>query len=75
MWLDEAGNYDREKHHSSHLAVGVPGTVAGLYLAWEDGGSLPWARLVAPAIALARDGFVVTHGLSPLPEHWGPAAL
>lgn len=64
MWLDEAGNYDREKHHSSHLAVGVPGTVAGLYLAWEDGGSLPWARLVAPAIALARDGFVVTHGLA-----------
>jgi len=64
MWLDEAGNYDYEKHHSSHLAVGVPGTVAGLYLAWEDGGTLPWARLVAPAIALARDGFTVTHGLA-----------
>src|SRR5210317_293917 len=41
MWLDEAGNYDYEKHHSSHLAVGVPGTVAGLYLAWQDGGTLP----------------------------------
>lgn len=64
MWLDEAGNYDYEKHHSSHLAVGVPGTVAGLYLAWQDGGTLPWARLVAPAIALARDGFTVTHGLA-----------
>ena len=64
MWLDEAGNYDYEKHHSSHLAVGVPGTVAGLYLAWQDGGTLHWARLVAPAIALARDGFTVTHGLA-----------
>ena len=64
MWLDEAGNYDYEKHHSSHLAVGVPGTVAGVYLDWQDGGTLPWARLVAPAIALARDGFTVTHGLA-----------
>ena len=64
MWLDEDGNYDYQKHHSSHLAVGVPGTVAGLHLAWQDGGTLPWARLVAPAIALARDGFTVTHGLA-----------
>jgi gamma-glutamyltranspeptidase/glutathione hydrolase len=64
MWLDENGEYDYEKHHSSHAAVGVPGTVAGLYFAWGDAGRLEWKRLVAPAIALARDGFVVSDGLA-----------
>jgi gamma-glutamyltranspeptidase / glutathione hydrolase len=42
----------------------VPGTVAGLHLAWCERGKLPWKRLVEPAIKLARDGFVVSHGLS-----------
>jgi gamma-glutamyltranspeptidase/glutathione hydrolase len=64
MWLDENGEYDSERHHRSHLAVGVPGTVAGLHLAWKEHGSLPWKRLVEPAIVLARDGFTVTYGLS-----------
>ena len=58
------GTYDPDLHHNSHLAVGVPGTVAGLHLAWQRHGRLPWRRLVAPAIALARDGFVVTDGLA-----------
>jgi gamma-glutamyltranspeptidase/glutathione hydrolase len=64
MWLDGKGEYDSEKHHLSDLSVGVPGTVAGLHLAWQEQGSLPWRRLIEPAIALARDGFMVTHGLS-----------
>jgi gamma-glutamyltranspeptidase/glutathione hydrolase len=58
------GKYDEDLHHNSHIAVGVPGTVAGLHLAWREQGTLPWKRLVAPAVALARDGFVVTHGLA-----------
>ncbi len=58
------GEYDRDRHHNSHLAVGVPGTVSGLYLAWSEQGDLPWNRLVQPAIALARDGFVVSHDLA-----------
>ena len=58
------GKYDPELHHNSHLSVGVPGTVAGLHLAWKEQGSLPWKELVQPAIALARDGFVVSDGLS-----------
>ena len=45
MWLTN-GKYDSEKHHNSHLAVGVPGTVAGLHLAWKDAGSKPWKELV-----------------------------
>jgi gamma-glutamyltranspeptidase/glutathione hydrolase len=38
--------------------------VAGLHLAWKEHGRLPWKRLLAPAVALARDGFVVTDQLS-----------
>jgi gamma-glutamyltranspeptidase / glutathione hydrolase len=63
MWMKD-GQYSAELHHSSHLAVGVPGTVAGLHLAWKEQGSLPWKRLVDPAIALARDGFVVSDNLA-----------
>jgi gamma-glutamyltranspeptidase/glutathione hydrolase len=58
------GTYDAEIHHNSHLSVGVPGTVAGLHLAWKEQGKLPWKRLVEPAVALARDGFIVSDGLS-----------
>jgi gamma-glutamyltranspeptidase/glutathione hydrolase len=58
------GQYDERRHHDSHLAVGVPGTVAGLHLAWTEHGTLPWKRLIAPAVRLAREGFTVTHGLA-----------
>ena len=63
MWLRD-GEYSFELHHLSHRAVGVPGTVAGLRLAWEQQGSLPWERLVRPAVELAEEGFEVTHGLA-----------
>jgi gamma-glutamyltranspeptidase/glutathione hydrolase len=58
------GKYDPDLHHQSHLSVGVPGTVAGLHLAWQAHGRLPWKRLVEPAITLARDGFPVTVDLA-----------
>lgn len=45
------------------LASGVPGTVAGLALAHRRGGRLPWRTLVAPAVSLARDGFVMTENV------------
>ncbi|HYB94508.1 MAG TPA: gamma-glutamyltransferase [Vicinamibacterales bacterium] len=63
MWLKD-GKYDFDLHHNSHMSVGVPGTVAGLHLAWKEQGSKPWKELVQPAIALARDGFEVSHGLA-----------
>lgn len=63
MWLVD-GEYDAEKHHWSHASVGVPGTVAGLYLAWQDHGTLAWDRLLTPAVELARDGFIVGPGLA-----------
>jgi gamma-glutamyltranspeptidase/glutathione hydrolase len=58
------GQYSAELHHNSYLAVGVPGTVAGLHMAWKEQGKLPWKRLVDPAVTLARDGFVVSEGLA-----------
>ena len=63
------GEYDFYRHHNSHLSVGVPGTVAGLHLAWSEHGTLPWKRLLEPAIALAREGFAVTYELARSLEH------
>ena len=59
-----ANRYDPQRHHDGHLAVGVPGTVAGLGMAWQDNGRLPWRALLQPAIGLARDGFMVSDGLA-----------
>jgi len=58
------GKYDPERHHNGYLSVGVPGTVAGLHMAWKAHGKLPWRRLLGPAITLAREGFMVTDGLA-----------
>jgi len=60
MWLKEDGAYDEARHHESLAAVGVPGTVAGLRAAWKREGRLSWARLLRPAIRLAREGFVLS---------------
>jgi gamma-glutamyltranspeptidase/glutathione hydrolase len=63
MWLVN-GKYDSQLHHNSHRAVGVPGTVAGLHLAWKTHGSKPWKELVEPSVKLARDGFEMSDGLA-----------
>ena len=60
MFLED-GDYDAARHHDSHVAVGVPGTVAGLHRAWMDHGHLPWGLLIEPAVALARDGFTLSY--------------
>jgi gamma-glutamyltranspeptidase/glutathione hydrolase len=57
MFLDEKGNVVPGRSLRTHLASGVPGTVAGLWEAHRRAGSLPWADLVEPAIHLAEDGF------------------
>jgi gamma-glutamyltranspeptidase/glutathione hydrolase len=60
MWQKADGTYDEALHHDSLASVGVPGTVAGLREAWKREGRLSWARVLKPAIRLAREGFVLT---------------
>ena len=65
MFTDENGEYSFDIHHGSHVAVGVPGTVAGFALAHErHGGGTAWADLVEPAVGLAGDGFVLSPALA-----------
>jgi len=64
MYLDDQGEADPQKSRYSGLAVGVPGTVAGMALALERYGSISLAEALAPAIALAEDGIEVTTDLS-----------
>jgi len=64
MYLDEKGAINRALTSSGYLAPGVPGTVRGLALAHRRFGKLPWKRLVDPAAALARDGFVMHPALA-----------
>jgi len=66
MFLDEQGDVDNDKARFSHLSAGVPGTVAGLWLAHRDYGRLPWKSVVLPAVRLAREGFEVTYDLAGL---------
>ena len=63
MYLEDEGNIRDNSNHDGLLAVGVPGTVAGLALAHERYGSKPWKDLVAPAVRLARDGIPVSWAL------------
>lgn len=62
MYLDENGNAIAEKSQVGALAVGVPGTVAGIFSVHEKLGSLPIQTILAPVIALAKKGYVVTQG-------------
>jgi len=58
MFLDESGDVIENSTLIGARAAGVPGTVAGFWAAHQRFGKLPWQQVVAPAIKLARDGFV-----------------
>jgi gamma-glutamyltranspeptidase / glutathione hydrolase len=66
MFLDTQGNPDPAKSRDSALSIGVPGTVAGLALAYEKYGSgnLSLAELIAPAITLARNGVEIVDDIA-----------
>ena len=70
MYLDENGDVDKNLARFSHLAAGVPGTVAGFYFAHQKFGRLPWKRLRQTAIQQAREGIVVSHDMAELLKVW-----
>lgn len=60
MYLDDEGNYLTEKSKIGSLAVGVPGTIAGIFAVHKKLGTLPIEILLQPVIDLAQNGYVVT---------------
>ncbi|WP_133646813.1 gamma-glutamyltransferase [Paraburkholderia flava] len=63
MYLDDQGNVVKDKSLIGYYAVGVPGTVAGMWEAQHRFGKLTWKQVLAPALKYARDGFVVDEQL------------
>ncbi len=81
MFQDSHGEVVAERSRFTHLAAGVPGTVAGLALALEEHGTITLSQALAPAIRLASVGFAVpprfTRGLESVRDRlqrW-PASL
>ncbi len=72
MFLGPDGKPDNAKSRDSALGIGVPGSVAGFALALEKYGSgrFTLAQLLAPSIALARDGFVLTDDMADTLPQW-----
>lgn len=64
MFVNAAGEMIPDLSTQSHLSAGVPGTVAGLIDVLDRHGNLSLAEVIAPAIALAEEGFVVSEELA-----------
>ena len=61
MFINPAnGEVNRKLIETSHLASGVPGSVAGMWEAHQKYGSMDWKKLLQPAIELAQKGFPIT---------------
>jgi gamma-glutamyltranspeptidase/glutathione hydrolase len=60
MYLDDNGNFISNKSKTGSRAVGVPGTVAGMFAVHERHGSLPMEEIIAPVIKLAAEGYYLT---------------
>jgi len=63
-YTGEDGELDWDKLTWGPMAAAVPGTVAGLYMAWRQHGSMDWKALLQPAYRLASDGFEVNDDLA-----------
>ena len=64
MYLDKNNNLIKGSNHNGAKSIGVPGTIAGLYLAHRKYGVLPWKELVQPSVDLAEKGFKLSWTLA-----------
>ncbi|PVX47839.1 gamma-glutamyltranspeptidase/glutathione hydrolase [Flavobacterium sp. 103] len=60
MFLDKDGKVIKGKSTESPLAIGVPGTIAGVFAVHKKFGSMPMSEILKPVIALAKRGVIVT---------------
>ena len=60
MYLDKNGNVIKGKSTLGAVAIGIPGSVDGMFKVYKKFGSLPFSELIQPAIDLAKNGVVVT---------------
>ena len=60
MFLNSDGSVNKKRATQGVLSIGVPGTVYGMWEVHKKFGSLPWSKLLAPAIELAEDGFFIS---------------
>jgi gamma-glutamyltranspeptidase/glutathione hydrolase len=60
MYLDSKGNVIENASTIGHKASAVPGTIAGLTLALQRHGKLPWKELIEPARKLAEEGYLLS---------------
>ncbi|MBX2828884.1 MAG: gamma-glutamyltransferase, partial [Flavobacteriaceae bacterium] len=72
MYLDENGEYLQDNSKVGGLAVGVPGTIAGIFAVHSKLGSLPMEDILAPVIQLANDGFIITEMQAERFNKYGP---
>ncbi len=70
MYLDSLGNVIPGKSTLGATAVGVPGTIAGIFEVHDKFGSLPIAEIIEPVISLVENGVVVTEKQAKRLEHY-----
>lgn len=72
MYLDSLGNPSLDRSKIGHLAVGVPGTVAGIIEAHRRFGRLPFKTVIQPAIELAEKGYPLTRYKAEMLNRFAP---
>jgi len=60
MYLNDDGSVNKKRAREGILSIGVPGTVYGMWEVHKKFGSLPWKKLLEPAIRLAEEGFIMS---------------
>ena len=75
MYLDENGEFISKKSKVGGLAVGVPGTIAGIFAVHEKFGTLPINEILEPVIELAKNGYYITDKQSKTFNHYNDIIL